>query len=158
MESTKQILFIDSNGFPRNGTFEKFYAEGVVMYSNPGVRLVENVPREDEYSLNINGHVIADKFKGRSDERLKSDISNISNGLEIVKKLSGKCYKLRDDGNISHGLIAQEVRNVLPSVTSTDEEGYYNINYIELIPFLIESIKELDNKLNLLMNSYNENA
>ena len=34
MDSTKQILFIDSNGLPRNGTFEKFYAEGVVMYSN----------------------------------------------------------------------------------------------------------------------------
>ena len=48
MDSTKQILFIDSNGLPRNGTFEKFYAEGVVMYSNPSVRL-ENEPQIDDY-------------------------------------------------------------------------------------------------------------
>ena len=155
MENTKQILFIDSNGLPRNGTFEKFYAEGVIMYSNPSVRLVENEPQVDDYTLNINGYVIADKFKGRSDERLKSDISNISNGLEIVKKLTGKSYKFRNDDNISHGLIAQEVRNVLPSITSVDDDGYLNINYIELIPFLIESIKKLDDKVNLLINSIN---
>tara|TARA_B100001250_G_C19786136_1_gene784232 strand:- start:1507 stop:1977 length:471 start_codon:yes stop_codon:yes gene_type:complete len=155
MENTKQILFIDSNGLPRNGTFEKFYAEGVIMYSNPSVRLVENEPQVDDYTLNINGYVIADKFKGRSDERLKSDISNISNGLELIKKLTGKSYKLRNDDNISHGLIAQEVQNVLPSITSIDDDGYLNINYIELIPFLIESIKKLDDKLNLLINSIN---
>jgi hypothetical protein len=155
MENTKQILFIDSNGYPRNGTFEKFYAEGVVMYSNPSVRLVENAPQVDDYTLNINGYVIADKFKGRSDERLKSDISNISNGLQIVKQLTGKCYKFRNDKHISHGLIAQDVQHVLPSITSTDDDGFLNINYIELIPFLIESVKELDNKLNLLINSLN---
>ena len=151
MDSTKQILFIDSNGLPRNGTFEKFYAEGVVMYSNPSVRLVENEPQVDDYTLNINGHVIADKFKGRSDERLKSNINSISNSLDTIKQLSGKIYNYKNETTNSYGLIAQDVQSVLPSVISTDEFGYLNIAYIELIPLLIESIKELDSKVDKII-------
>lgn len=153
MDSTKQILFIDSNGLPRNGTFEKFYAEGVVMYSNPSVRLVENEPQIDDYTLNINGHVIADKFKGRSDERLKSNIQQIQNSLNVIKKLSGKMYTFKNDTKNSYGLIAQDVQTVLPSVISEDEFGYLNIAYIELIPLLIESIKELDSKIDKIAES-----
>ena len=36
---------------------------------------------------------------------------------------------------------------VLPEAVSTDAEGYKSVRYNELIPLLIESLKELDKKV-----------
>jgi hypothetical protein len=52
------------------------------------------------------------------------------------------------------GLIAQEVEKVIPEiVTNTtllqtgDDEEYKTISYERLVPFLIQSIQELNNKI-----------
>jgi len=40
------------------------------------------------------------------------------------------------------GLIAQELKDILPEAVKQDEQtGYYNINYIAIIPVLVEAIK-----------------
>jgi hypothetical protein len=41
------------------------------------------------------------------------------------------------------GLIAQEVEKIFPELVKTDEEGFKSVNYIGLVPHLIEAIKEL---------------
>jgi Chaperone of endosialidase len=40
------------------------------------------------------------------------------------------------------GVIAQEVEKVFPELVTTNGDGYKRVNYIGLIPVLIESIKE----------------
>jgi hypothetical protein len=42
------------------------------------------------------------------------------------------------------GIIAQEVEAVLPEAVTTDETGYKSVRYDNLIPLLIEAIKEQD--------------
>ncbi|HKE59155.1 MAG TPA: tail fiber domain-containing protein, partial [Pyrinomonadaceae bacterium] len=42
------------------------------------------------------------------------------------------------------GVIAQDVEAVLPEAVTTDEEGYKSVHYHQLIPLLIEAIKEQD--------------
>jgi hypothetical protein len=42
------------------------------------------------------------------------------------------------------GVIAQEVEAVLPEAVSTSEDGYKHVSYHQLIPLLIEAIKEQD--------------
>ena len=48
------------------------------------------------------------------------------------------------------GLIAQEVRTVVPEAVSTDEERGAGISYSTLVPLLIEAVKELKDQVDAL--------
>lgn len=47
------------------------------------------------------------------------------------------------------GLVAQELQNVYPELVYQDDNGYLSVNYIELIPILMQSVKELNAKVEL---------
>jgi hypothetical protein len=42
-----------------------------------------------------------------------------------------------------YGVIAQEVQAVFPDAVTTGDDGYLQVDYIQLIPIMIEAIKEL---------------
>lgn len=155
MTLTKQLLFIDTPNESRNaGTFERFHAEGVTMLTDAGIRVSES--EAHGVVLDVYGHILANKVRARSDERLKSNVQTIQDGLDTVKQLCGKMYTLNGETETSYGLVAQDVERVIPNIVHTEQETehkYKNVSYIELIPFLIESIKELDNKIEQLRNS-----
>lgn len=76
--------------------------------------------------------------------------------LTKVCKLNGTLYKWRDDMKKHHeregyeyGLIAQEVQKEFPEMVY-EEDGYLSIDYIQMIPVLVEAIKELKIELNTL--------
>jgi len=80
-----------------------------------------------------------------SDVRLKTNIENIEDGLEIVKKLQGVRFNWKEDpeGERRIGLIAQDAEKVVPEMTFTNPaDGYMGINYAELSAVLIEAVKE----------------
>jgi hypothetical protein len=92
------------------------------------------------------GSVTASNVMAPSDQRLKKDIRQITDALTTVLQLQGLSYTWKDDaknlGKRQHGLIAQELEKLLPDLVNTDSVGMKSVNYIALIPFLIESIKE----------------
>lgn len=49
-----------------------------------------------------------------------------------------------------YGLIAQDLQKLYPDLVYEDENGYLSINYIGIIPLLIESIKELNTEVETL--------
>jgi hypothetical protein len=49
--------------------------------------------------------------------------------------------------NTQVGVVAQDVEAVLPEAVTTDESGYKSVRYDELIPLLIEAVKELESKV-----------
>jgi len=80
-----------------------------------------------------------------SDGRLKTNIENIEDGLETVKKLQGVRFNWKEDpeGERRIGLIAQDAEKVVPELTFTNPaDGYMGINYAELSAVLIEAVKE----------------
>jgi hypothetical protein len=87
-----------------------------------------------------------------SDERLKTDIETITDGLEKLMKLRGVTYKRNDveDAKLQMGVIAQEVEKVVPEVvlTADDEVGTKSVDYGKLTALLIESVKELGQVVN----------
>jgi hypothetical protein len=93
-----------------------------------------------------------------SDRRLKNNITNITSGLDIIKKLRPVSYSWDEKlnrGGTDYGLIAQEVEEVLPNIiketkTLFDDNIYKTISYEKLIPFLIKSIQELTEEINKL--------
>jgi hypothetical protein len=45
------------------------------------------------------------------------------------------------------GVIAQEVQQLLPEVVRTDESGFLSVDYGKLTAILIESVKELAQRM-----------
>ena len=67
-----------------------------------------------------------------------------------IKQLRGVTYEWKNPtlennrNGLQSGLIAQEVELVIPSVVDTDVDGFKSVQYSHLVPYLIESIKELN--------------
>lgn len=88
-----------------------------------------------------------------SDERLKTDLMPIENASEKVSQLRAVIgrYKTDDESKKRSFLIAQDVLAVLPEATDLDERtGMYAVQYTDVIPLLVASIKELKAELDLL--------
>ena len=81
-----------------------------------------------------------------SDKRLKKDFSALSNSLSSLNKINGYHYYWKEESrshDLQTGVIAQEVEKVFPELVNRDEKGFLSVNYIGLVPHLIEAVKEL---------------
>ncbi|NBP70711.1 MAG: hypothetical protein EBU52_18480, partial [Cytophagia bacterium] len=92
-----------------------------------------------------------------SDIRLKRNVKPLQNSLLSLNHLQGVNYqwngrKPQDTLALQTGLIAQEVEKIFPELVKTDEDGFKSVNYIGLVPHLIEAIKELQVKHERLIN------
>ena len=94
-----------------------------------------------------------------SDIRFKTNIQNITNSLDKINKLQGKSFYINNDITKQQvGFIAQDVIEIIPEVVivdTTDENNYMYMQYDKLVPLLVESIKELTNRLIILENKTN---
>ncbi len=93
-----------------------------------------------------------------SDRRLKKDIEKIDSedALERVLRLQGvhyewdtkhHPYKMGLDDKPEIGLIAQDVKDVVPEVVEKGSDGYFVLDYSKLVALVIESIKEIWHKI-----------
>ena len=95
-----------------------------------------------------------------SDFALKENINPITNALDKVSQLGGYNFDWKDThletrGGLDNmfvkksdvGIIAQEVQKVLPEAVGKREDGTLGVRYELLVPLLVESIKELSEKV-----------
>ena len=90
-----------------------------------------------------------------SDERLKNVTGEIQDGLNKVCSLRAAEFTWKSDATNKPcvGLIAQDVKKVLPEVVNSsayvmgDETEYLGIQYTDTIPLLVKAIQELNAKL-----------
>lgn len=96
--------------------------------------------------LNTAGNWVA-----ASDMNRKEDIQPLENSLEKILAINGYTYKFKlveaeiakgDVAPESIGVLAQEVKTVIPEVVEVAEDGSHYVSYIEFIPILIEATKE----------------
>ena len=104
---------------------------------------------------------VADVYQ-KSDENTKTSIRNFNRGLDVIKLLRPVTYNFIDepnsrsignqytDYNSSIGLLAQELEEILPNLVYTDDEGRKLVNYISLIPVLIDAIQSLESEVESL--------
>jgi hypothetical protein len=101
--------------------------------------------------------VFAGNVTAYSDRRIKKDIKNIENGLELVQRLQGVTYKLIENDKAGVGLIAQDVEEVLPElvleVPTTTGEMRKAVSYGNFVAVLIEAIKEQQKQIDELKKS-----
>ena len=63
-----------------------------------------------------------------------------------------------DTGKKHIGLIAQELKELYPNLVVEGQDGYLGINYMEIVPLLIRSIQELNEKVNVLEKNTEDGA
>ena len=98
-----------------------------------------------------------------SDRRLKTNITPLQDALQRVSLLRGVTYDWTDDyinacgGEDGYfvrrkdvGVIAQEVQEVLPEIVAERRDGSLAVRYDRLVPLLIEAIKELQARVEVL--------
>jgi hypothetical protein len=77
---------------------------------------------------------------------LKENITPISNAIDIITLLEGVEYTRKSTGKKEAGLIAEEVKKVLPELVDSAGE-YKSISYSRLTAYLIEAVKSLKTEL-----------
>ena len=102
--------------------------------------------------LYVNKKIYAgDDITAFSDRRKKSNITRIENALDKVCQLSGYTFDYLDERKT--GVIAQEVKEVLPEAVYGSEDTSYSVAYGNLAGIIIEAIKELKNEIQELKNN-----
>jgi len=85
-----------------------------------------------------------------SDARLKTNIRPLDYGWRQLSAMQPVQYNWKDKpgGAPKVGLIAQKVRALVPEVVSGDESrGHLGMNYPELIPVLVQTLKQQQRQL-----------
>ena len=77
-----------------------------------------------------------------SDARVKENIKTIDNALDKVTQLRGVEYNKIGSEEKSIGVVAQEIREVLPEVVKENEDEMLSVAYGNITGVLIEAIKE----------------
>ena len=87
-----------------------------------------------------------------SDEALKDNFQVIGDALNKVAQLTGYTYDRKDINVRQTGLIAQQVKEVLPEAVKENEEGMHSLAYGNLVGLLVEAIKDLKAEITDLKN------
>ncbi len=115
--------------------------------SNTTGNVVIRVNGGDRFTVFGNGNAtLTGTLTQNSDARFKSNIRPLTHALSTVMKLNGYRYYwkegLKKDPREQVGLIAQNVESVLPQLVATDADGNKSVAYQNMVPVLIEAIKE----------------
>ncbi len=100
-------------------------------------------------TISAGGDVIA---YASSDERLKDNIQPIDGALSKVSQISGNTFEWNEEKQNTYkgrdyGVIAQEIKAVMPELVDTRDNGYLAVKYDKIVPLLIEAIKELKQEI-----------
>jgi len=104
-------------------------------------------------SLSVVNTVTATEYVCSSDVRLKTEIESLHGSLSLVRQLKPKRYKFKGDAKTRFGLIAQDVggiKELSHLVRNEAVGGMKAVNYIDIIPLLIDSIQSLSEEVSVL--------
>ena len=165
---------IEGYGSKGNGVYAQSDTIGAALYatSNKSHGVYGSTGNALKYAGYFNGDVFAMGAYQTSDARLKDNISDFGNAMELINALQPKQYDFKKEGNYKllnlpqgnhYGLIAQELEKVLPNLvkessveinnprpvdglntgnTTTTTVSFKAVNYTELIPIMIKGMQE----------------
>ncbi|HBS86434.1 MAG TPA: hypothetical protein DEA97_07750 [Bacteroidales bacterium] len=124
-------------------------------YFKGEVTIVDHVGIGCDPDVNYELYICGDAYAtgdwySPSDKRFKKNINSISNALKVINNINGVSYEYKTsefkDKNFSqgkkYGYIAQDLMEIVPEAVSKGADGYYSVNYTEIIPIITEAIKE----------------
>ena len=91
-----------------------------------------------------------------SDKRLKTNIKPITGSLGRISDIDGVSFEWKDgyDKRVQNktnlGVIAQDVQKVIPEIVKERKDGYLAVQYDQLVPVLIEAVKDQQKQIDEL--------
>lgn len=122
------------------------------------------------YIFGANGTATAQQWTSTSDIRVKENVERIADPLIKMRTIKGVSWKLKTNGSIGHGFVAQDVENSFPgavietydmemgdgevveNVKAVDTSGVAAALHHEAILALMDQIDELKREVELLKN------
>lgn len=158
MTNTNRLWLYGKNGVYISAAVNDY--PSVIGYFDPAV----------SSSFFFNSDVTSSGMFIQSDERYKENIEPVGEVLSSIRNLEPVTYNLKsrkiDDtmrsaaknGSERYGFLAQNVQEVFPELVHADNNGYLSVDYIGLIPILVQSINELRAELAELKGEKQEDA
>ena len=102
-----------------------------------------------------------------SDSRIKKDIADLTDGLDIVKQLKPRTFKYNgkattlDDDRTRYGFVADEVMAIASQYVSEETQtidgvevdDFKSLSTTKMIPMLVKAIQELEARITTLENA-----
>jgi hypothetical protein len=110
---------------------------------------------KDRIVIDDNGNIYGGQtVSSSSDSRLKTNINslNAEDAKRIVETIQPVTYDFIDGSKNRYGFIAQEVRDILPSIVTEDKDGMLGISYNDLIAVLVKTVQDLSKEVDALKN------
>lgn len=106
----------------------------------------------------------SERYNPPSDKRLKKNITSLQDVLADISKLRIYSYEYQPAKGFSgflpsgkhYGFMAQELKDVYPNFVQLNSNGYYTVNYQEMIPILAEGIREQQSQIDDLKKEVEE--
>ncbi|MEO0310467.1 MAG: hypothetical protein RIQ89_124 [Bacteroidota bacterium] len=168
---------IDGNGIGQ--IYKNIHSPSSIMTFNSSGDF--GIGRNPSYKLDVNGSIRANTTIYTSDSTLKDNISTLEDEGVKLFQLRGVTYQMKDLNTLSkefetmneskliptapqdntrkhYGFLAQEVRNIFPELVYEDSEGLLGIDYVAMIPLLVNELKILKTEVDDLSNFIKSNS
>ncbi len=89
-----------------------------------------------------------------SDLTLKTNVEPLANSIEIIRQLNPVKFNWKTNNKIGYGVIAQEIEKIIPDIVQ-ESGNIKSVSYMQIIAFLIDSIKQQDLDIQLLKSKIN---
>lgn len=152
----------------------------MIMYSSGNITMKKRLRVDDRiaigrfgsYKLDVNGEARVGSIIYDSDKRYKENIKPMKDDLDKLKKLKPVSYQYKEkevapndtssvaDETLSvnsrrkkrerMGFVAQDFQKIYPELVYEDEKGYLGIDYVSLIPVLVETLQEQQKQIDKL--------
>lgn len=99
------------------------------------------------------GLLTSTDYNSSSDITLKEELTPIANPFDILNKLNGFGFTWKDSKEKGFGFSAQEVEQIIPEIVRQRPDGVKGINYLNLIAFLVEAVKDLKQEIQELKSN-----
>jgi hypothetical protein len=153
-------------------TFGSYMADFYNNAANPNaaavsIRVATSVAHSGNYiGFFKNGNTLTGHISGNgsggvnystvSDRRLKTNILDVDNSLELINKIQPRIYEYKSNvGKKEYGFIAQELQEAYPQAVIGDPNGDVTskpmmVDYGRLTPILTAGVKELHERIKKL--------
>ena len=112
---------------------------------------IELIPETGVNSVFITKNLqVANEITVTSSEKNKEHVKDIEKDVNDILKLNPKQYNYKEDSKLHYGLIAEDVEKIYPNLVSDNNETGKSLNYLEILPLLLNKIKDLQNQIDEL--------
>lgn len=84
------------------------------------------------------------------------EVQNEADSIETMTSESSLESQIKE--RVHYGFKTEQLKEVFPELVYTKEDGTVGVNYIELIPMLVQTINELNQRINILEGKGDKNV